>query len=95
MKPLEPTAMSIDSTPAGLNPAEPEHLFTEAMKLTPVVREELAMRLLSTCEGSSPPTLDPAWDAEIARRVEDMVSGRVEGIPAEEVHRKMREHLSG
>ena len=82
--------MSTDS-----NPAEADQLFSEAMKLTPIAREELAMRLLSTCEGSSQPTLDPEWDAEIARRVEEMVSGKVEGIPAEEVHRKMREHLSG
>jgi putative addiction module component (TIGR02574 family) len=36
------------------------------------------------------PDLDPAWAAEIKRRVEDMESGRVVGIPGDEVMARMR-----
>ncbi len=34
---------------------------------------------------------DAAWAEEINRRVEEMESGKVKGVPAEEVFRKLRE----
>lgn len=36
-------------------------------------------------------SLDPQWTEEINRRVEDLRTGRVKGIPAEEVFRRLRE----
>jgi putative addiction module component (TIGR02574 family) len=36
------------------------------------------------------PELDPAWAAEIKRRVEDMESGREIGIPGDEVMARVR-----
>ena len=36
------------------------------------------------------PDLDPAWAAEIKRRVEDMESGRVVGTPGDEVMARVR-----
>lgn len=72
--------------------AQTESLFTEAMKLPPTEREDLATRLFGSLENAQTP-LDPSWDAEIARRVEEIESGKVELIPAEEVHRKMAERL--
>lgn len=69
-----------------------DSLFSEAMKLSPDDREALAARLYDSLHDDL--SLDPAWDAEIARRVEEIRSGTVKGIPAEEVFRKMRERLS-
>lgn len=36
------------------------------------------------------PDLDKAWASEIQRRVEDIESGRVAGIPGDEVMARMR-----
>lgn len=68
-------------------------LFVEALKLSPDDREALAARLYDSLHDDLP--LDPAWDAEIARRVREIELGEVEGVPAAEVHRKMRERLGG
>ena len=71
-----------------------EALFAEAMKLSPPDREDLASLLLGSVEKESAEgSLNSEWDDEIARRVEEIRSGAVKGIPAEEVHRKMRERL--
>lgn len=69
-----------------------EALLVEVMKLSPDDREALAARLYESLHDDLP--LDPAWDAEIARRVEEIRSGAVKGLPAEEVFRKMRERLA-
>lgn len=69
-------------------------IFVEAMKLSPPDRQDLAVLLMGSVEKEfvdSP--LDAEWDAEIERRVEEIRSGAVECIPAEEVHRRMRERL--
>jgi putative addiction module component (TIGR02574 family) len=72
--------------------APTDGLFTEAMKLDPSEREELAMRLLASVNDEEDSlSLHPDWEAEIAQRVEDVVTGRVKTIPAEEVLREIRE----
>jgi putative addiction module component (TIGR02574 family) len=73
--------------------APTDGLFTEAMKLDPSEREELAMRLLASVDDEEEDSLSlhPDWEAEIAQRVEDVVTGRVKTIPAEEVLREIRE----
>lgn len=38
--------------------------------------------------------LTPEWQAEIKRRVEDIDTGRVKGIPVEETYRKIKKRLS-
>ena len=76
-----------------MNPTA-EALFVEAMKLPLPDREDLASLLLNSAEKDpAEGSLDSEWDDEIARRVEEIRSGAVQGIPAEEVHRKMRERL--
>jgi putative addiction module component (TIGR02574 family) len=44
-----------------------------------------------------PPDADveQAWDAEIARRLEDARSGKEKGIPWEEVRRRLQEDADG
>jgi putative addiction module component (TIGR02574 family) len=70
------------------------HLLSEALKLPPEEREDLAARLMGSITGAKQSEqLDPDWDEEIAHRVEDLIAGRVKTIPAEEMHREMRERI--
>ena len=75
-------------------------LSEAAEKLLPVLealsatdRHLLAERLRAGVEGSDedPAEVRTAWTAELRRRVEEIHSGKVVGIPAEEVDRRMRE----
>ena len=63
-------------------------LESEALKLSPQERSELAERLITSLHGQpedTPEAIAKAWDEEIARRVADMEAGRTKWIPAEEV----------
>jgi len=42
---------------------------------------------------SSPPEIQNAWSAEIDRRVEEIQTGKVQGIPGEEVSARIRRIL--
>ncbi|MEQ8848325.1 addiction module protein [Botrimarina sp.] len=71
--------------------ATPDALFDAAMKLPALEREELAARLMGSVDQErGEPPLDPAWDEEIARRVEEIRAGNVKGVPSEDVFRRMR-----
>ena len=59
-----------------------------ATQLSVEERTELIERLIDTVVPAPP--LYAAWEAEIARRVAEMDSGLVEGIPAEKVFAEMR-----
>ena len=60
--------------------------FYEAgMSLPPSVRKDVALRLLESLEAVDQDLVDASWTTEIASRVEDIVSGRIEMIPGEEV----------
>jgi putative addiction module component (TIGR02574 family) len=59
-----------------------------ALQLSTEDRAELIERLIDTV--LPPPPLHPGWEAEIARRLQEMDAGRVEGIPAETVFARMR-----
>ena len=63
-------------------------VISEALKLTPEERTELIERLADTVLPAPP--LHPEWEAEIARRVADMESGKTVGIPAQEVMGDLR-----
>lgn len=53
-------------------------------------REALAYYLISTL----PDEEDDEWEAELLRRDRELSSGKVQGIPAEEVFRELRENRS-
>jgi putative addiction module component (TIGR02574 family) len=73
-----------------MNPTA-EALFVEAMKLPLPDREDLASLLLGIVEKLSPDgSIDQEWDEEIARRIEEIRSGAVKTIPADEVFRRLR-----
>lgn len=60
--------------------------FYEAgLSLPPSVRKDVALRLLDSVEVADQESVDEAWTAEIASRVDDILSGKVKTIPHEEV----------
>ncbi len=70
-------------------PATIESLVAQAMELPADLREIVAHRLLQSIdeddESGVEAEYDPAWEAEILRRIADFDSGKVKGVPAEEV----------
>ena len=64
--------------------------FYEAgLALPPSVRKEVALRLLDSVEVADQKSVDDAWTAEISSRVDDILTGEVEGIPGEQVFADM------
>ncbi len=58
-------------------------------------RAELAQFLLhSLDEDEDPAEVEAAWAAELDRRADEIISGKVVGIPAEEVFKELREKYS-
>ncbi|MDP0499262.1 MAG: addiction module protein [Verrucomicrobiota bacterium JB022] len=68
-----------------------ETLCREALALPKEDRTYLVKQLLESFEQGD--DLSPAWEAEIVRRLHDLESGKVQPIPAEEVHARLREKL--
>lgn len=65
--------------------------FYEAgLALPPSVRKDVALRLLDSVEVADQDSVDDAWSGAITSRVDDVLGGRVETIPGEEVF----EHLA-
>lgn len=65
-----------------------ESVEAAARELSAAERAELIERLIDTVLPAPP--LHPAWEAEVARRVAEMDSGGVEGIPADNVLAELR-----
>jgi len=60
--------------------------FYEAgLSLPPSVRKDVALRLLDSLEVADQEAVDEAWSRAISSRVDDVISGRVETIPGEQV----------
>jgi putative addiction module component (TIGR02574 family) len=58
-------------------------------------RAELTLYLLASLdEDDDPAEVAAAWDAELAKRMEEMETGKVEGIPAEVVFERIRRGLA-
>jgi putative addiction module component (TIGR02574 family) len=67
-----------------------EKLREEALALPQEERLELADSLYVSLDADGADfQLHPSWDAEIERRVEELRSGKVQGIPAEDVFREI------
>lgn len=60
----------------------------DALKLPPEERAELIETLIASVEPPLP--LHPDWEAEIARRLDDLDAGRAELIPGEQVFAELR-----
>lgn len=61
-----------------------------ALELDPVERELLLAELNQSLYGDEGPPISEEWLAEIRRRSEELRSGKVKGVTAAEVHRRLR-----
>lgn len=74
--------------------AEILRLYEAAMQLSDVDRAELAAMLAESLgDGSTQEELDAAWGAEVRRRMDEILEGRAEPIPYEDVVREGREMI--
>jgi putative addiction module component (TIGR02574 family) len=64
-------------------------LFRHALDLKEEDRATLAGLLIESLEEKSIENLESIWKAEISRRISELDSGKVEGIPWEEVKEKL------
>jgi putative addiction module component (TIGR02574 family) len=69
-----------------------EQIVAEALQLNEKERAQLARQLLVSLEpvAEDPAEIEQAWIQEALRRAAQMESGEVEGIPLEEVFRRIR-----
>lgn len=67
-----------------------QQLVSEARKLSPEERTELVDLLWSEAVDGPDPEVDEAWKHETRRRIAEIESGQIEGIPAEVVSAKAR-----
>lgn len=78
-------------------PSTLEQLAAEVRELSPQDRMKLLalmIRELDRAEdAASSEEIEQAWDCEIQRRIEDLDSGRVNTIPAEEVFSRIHSKL--
>ena len=76
-----------------LEAAALQRIEAEALRLNPDERAELAERLWASVEGSDSP--DPAWEAEIGRRMQEVDSGAVQCRPWDDVMAELRAKHQG
>lgn len=66
--------------------------FYEAgMNLPPSVRKDVALRLLESLEVADQESVDAEWTTAIGSRLDDILSGRVETVPGEEIFARLAE----
>ena len=72
-----------------------EQIAETALGLSLSDRSRLVVRLLESLDGAPPdPDVDQAWEAEVARRVRDLVEGRAQTIPAAQALREALDKLA-
>jgi len=70
-------------------------LLRQALTLPDEDRAELAASLIDSLDTTVDDNVEAAWQEEIARRLDEIQSGKVQGIPWEEVRRKAHKLLHG
>jgi len=73
-----------------------EQVTEEVRELSPQDQRELLARLirdLEPMETISPAEIEAAWDGEISQRLEEIDSGKVKRVPAEEVFARIQARL--
>jgi len=68
-------------------------LESKALRLSPKERARLAQRLISSLDQELDADAERLWLDEAERRLRELESGKVTGIPAENVVRKARSAL--
>jgi putative addiction module component (TIGR02574 family) len=69
-----------------------KEILEAALKLDPEQREELIEELSASLDASN---LGEYWEAEIKRRIDDVDSGRVRTVPADEVFARIEQRFRG
>ena len=67
-------------------------ILDAALKLDPQQREELIEELSASLDATN---LGEYWEAEIKRRIDDVDSGRVKTVPADEVFARLEQRFRG
>lgn len=70
-----------------------EKVVASAMKLSEPERVLLARELIASLEEELEPDVEALWLAEAERRLEELRSGKVQGVPATEVFARARKAL--
>ena len=68
---------------------EANDLLKKALTLPVAERAELAGSLIESLDEADDESVKAAWDEEIARRMEDLDSGRVKPVSLEEARRRL------
>lgn len=74
--------------------AKKEDLLRTALHLPPEERADLAHRLWESLEDQpedDPSVVEAEWEAEILRRVDELRTGKVKGIPGDVVLARLRD----
>jgi putative addiction module component (TIGR02574 family) len=66
--------------------SETSKLLKQALSLSADERAALANSLLDSLVGADDEGVQEAWDAEIARRIQNLKSGKAITVPWEELH---------
>jgi putative addiction module component (TIGR02574 family) len=75
---------------------EVSDILKRALALPPEARAALAGSLLESLDEHPPdPGVEAAWSEEIARRIEELDSGKVKPIPWAEARRRISDLLNG
>ena len=72
-----------------------EAVLAEALRRSEEERGEIADILFDTLETESEEDVEKAWDDEIARRLEDVRSGKEKPIPWEEARKQIFGEVDG
>lgn len=74
-------------------PMTVDQLVAEALNLPVKAREELAERIGESLDVGALNEMDKAWATEARRRADELISGKVQGIPGEMVFAETRRIL--
>jgi putative addiction module component (TIGR02574 family) len=70
-----------------------DEIVEETREMPAEVVAELVDRIMVAQHGGIEPSVAAAWKTETDRRIEEIQSGKVKGIPAEEVSARIRKTL--
>ena len=70
-------------------------VLTDALRLEPDARAEIAAELLASLDGPADPDAEAAWDAEIDRRIEAIDAGVTRLEPWADVKRRIERDILG
>ena len=71
-----------------------DRVAADAMKLPVRDRVRLAQQLVSTIDSEADKNVEELWYAKAERRLEELHSGKVAGLDADEAFRRVREDLT-